>query len=231
MSDDELREALERYSDVYMSLLEIDKMLVSEHVFSKRFEKKMKRLLWSQRHFGKHIRVGYAVRKIAIAAGISLSLLVANEVSARVWGFGAWEIIRSLVDGGRGMRLEFHKSKEEGKEKELPKAKYDMPQYVPKGYQQDSFEEDEYSFGVSWHKNDNQLIRYDRDLLLEGEPIVVDAENDEVRKVTVIGFSVEVYYDGETVGISWLDDKYMYTIDSFDIEEDELMKMMKSNYE
>ena len=40
-----------------------------------------------------------------------------------------------------------------------------------------------------------------------------------------------MYYDGETVGISWLDDKYMYTIDSFDIEEDELMKMMKSIYE
>lgn len=234
MSEDELREVLAKYIDISMGSPEIDRMLASEHVFSKRFEKKMKRLLWSQRHFGKDIHVGYVVRKIAIAAGIILSLLVANEVSARVWGFGAWEIIRGLVDGGRGMRMEFHKSGENGEKDDLPKVKYDLPQYVPEGYQQEFFEdfEDQGVFlDVEWRgEKENQYIRYSREQLIDGTTIVQDAEIDMEKKILVKGIEAKLIYDGEMIDLLWCDDNYSYALCSYIIDEEELIHMMKSMY-
>ena len=65
------------------------------HEFSKKFMKRWKRLNWSEKYFGSHLRLAYTVRKAAAVVIVILSLAAANQVSAKVFGFNAWKYLLS----------------------------------------------------------------------------------------------------------------------------------------
>jgi hypothetical protein len=50
------------------------------HEFSKKFMKRWKRLNWSEKYFGSHLRLAYTVRKAAAVVIVILSLAAANQV-------------------------------------------------------------------------------------------------------------------------------------------------------
>lgn len=54
------------------------------HEFSKKFMKRWKRLNWSEKYFGSHLRLAYTVRKAAAVVIVILSLAAANQVKG-VW--------------------------------------------------------------------------------------------------------------------------------------------------
>ena len=232
MDDEELRRRLREYQDICMESGEIKEMLATEHTYSRRFQRKMKRLLWSRRNFGRDIHMGYMVRKVAAVAIVAVSLITVNQVSARVWGVDAWNLVQSLVDGGRGVRIEYQKA--DKSDDDSPKAKYDIPQYVPDGYEQTLCQEDELKvfLEAEWQgKGEKQNIRYSRNVIIDGEVDVYDAEVDSRKTVQAAGIDVVLFYKRDEMGLIWHDAKYSYMLDSYIMDEKELIKMVESIYE
>ena len=91
MTESELKEALKKYQEA--KLKEIDEMVdqMEEHEFSPRFQRRIKKLFWSERYFSSRITLGLVMRKVAMIAIILTSLVVAGQVSARVFHFHPWE--------------------------------------------------------------------------------------------------------------------------------------------
>lgn len=110
MTESELKEALKKYQEA--KLKEIDEMAdqMEEHEFSPRFQRRIKKLFWSERYFGSRITLGLVMRKVAMIAIILTSLVVAGQVSARVFHFHPWD---SLSFFGRQEESRKHKTSEE----------------------------------------------------------------------------------------------------------------------
>lgn len=228
MDERKLREQLELYQNMCMDALNPKKMTGYNHKYSKKFSRKMKKLLWSRKHFGNDIRLGYIVRRVAIFVATLLSLLAANEVSARLFGFDAWKTIRSMVDGGKGVQIEYKKIKSE---EELAKPKHKEPTYVPEGFAEIERDETTSFFGINWKKSENELLRYSRDRLAEGDLTVYDAEYDKKKKASVADFNASVIYDNGEIRLIWCDESYEYMIDCYQVAEEELFKMAESIYQ
>ena len=93
MSDEEIRQLLTACEDAAMSSLDETEMEGYDHDFSDFFNKKMKRMLWSERYFGRKLHIGYALRKVAAVFLVIASFAVAGTVSAKVFDFRPWEYL------------------------------------------------------------------------------------------------------------------------------------------
>ena len=82
MNDQKIREILSAYVEEGMRQLNEEKMAGADHVYSPKYEKKIKRMLWTEQYFGKHLKLGYALRYAAVFALVVLSMFAANETIA-----------------------------------------------------------------------------------------------------------------------------------------------------
>ena len=96
MNDQEIRYYLLGYITEEMKVLDERELAGYGHEFSKRFHRKMKKIFWSEKYFGKHLHLAYAVRKIAAVVAIVAGLFAANQVSAKIFGINPWKYITSL---------------------------------------------------------------------------------------------------------------------------------------
>lgn len=227
MKDEQICALLREYQEVCMGTDPISNYMESEHEYSKRFHKKMKRLLWSYENFQKDIRMGYAVRRIAMILLILMGLFAANEVSARFFGFDAWKTIRSLVDGGKGTKVEYLESQ---KEEEMAKPKRKEPDYIPEGYQETERDESEAFVTVFFQKSKKEKITYSRMEIIDGGAYIYDAEYDEEKMVTIANYQARLIYDGDGKYLWWYDEEYEYSIISGKIADEEIIKMAESIY-
>ena len=105
------------------------------HEFSKKFMKRWKRLNWSEKYFGSHLRLAYTVRKAAAVVIVILSLAAANQVSAKVFGFNAWKYLLSYDSKNKLEVREYVGQNQDKKTKEsLPDVIHEKPTFVPKGF-------------------------------------------------------------------------------------------------
>ena len=74
MNDQKIREILSAYVEEGMRQLNEEEMAGADHVYSPKYEKKIKRMLWTEQYFGKHLKLGYAVRYAAVFALVVLSM-------------------------------------------------------------------------------------------------------------------------------------------------------------
>ena len=81
MNDQKIREILSAYVEEGMRQLNEEKMAGADHVYSPKYEKKIKRMLWTEQYFGKHLKLGYALRYAAVFALVVLSMFAANEAN------------------------------------------------------------------------------------------------------------------------------------------------------
>ena len=107
MNDQKIREILSAYVEEGMRQLNEEEMAGADHVYSPKYEKKIKRMLWTEQYFGKHLKLGYAVRYAAVFALVVLSMFAANEASARILNVNPW---RYIVSFSKGSKMEHNTS-------------------------------------------------------------------------------------------------------------------------
>ncbi|MCR5691658.1 MAG: leucine-rich repeat domain-containing protein, partial [Eubacterium sp.] len=134
MTEQELKELLCRYQDRELDRLDQLEAETEEHEFSQKFHKKMERLFWTEKYFGHQVRLGYMVRKVAAVAAVSVGVLLAGTVSAKVFHFDPWTAIfkpyqKHMEPGGNAVTGsavyspdESHKLKPSHKPKEKPES-------------------------------------------------------------------------------------------------------------
>ena len=103
----------------------------------------MKKIFWSEKYFGKHLHLAYAVRKIAAVVVIVAGLFAANQVSAKIFGINPWKYITSYVSEYKMESRSYKGLDEEAvKSQKLVKAKKKVPSVEPEGMPQTGNVED-----------------------------------------------------------------------------------------
>ena len=227
MKEDELKELLKQYVEQQMSLVVPEKIEVYET--SKKFKKRIKRLFWSEKYFGKQVRLGNAVRKVAILAMLVGSLVIAGEVSAKIFGFSPWEFIMNYLEDSK-MEERIYKKPRKNEDRQVVNK---MPTYIPEGYLENVREENDFSVYIDWLKGEDSGIQYGRVDISEDLSISTDAEYNSKRKVEVAGYAAYIYKKGNEMWLDWDDERYNYHIYCVELNnsEEELLKMANSLYD
>ena len=185
------------------------------HEFSKKFMKRWKRLNWSEKYFGSHLRLAYTVRKAAAVVIVILSLAAANQVSAKVFGFNAWKYLLSYDSKNKLEVREYVGQNQDKKTKEsLPDVIHEKPTFVPKGFRY--YSHDELSSGNAlydeWRDGKKNTLQYSRGKVREGDQIYTDSEYEQKLKTSVMGYEAYYYIKGNEEWIMWDDKEYNYMI-------------------
>lgn len=229
MEREYLKKILNEYSNSRMNTIYSEENYKNETFeVSKRYQKRMKKLLWNEKYFGTHIGLGYAVRRVAVAGVVILSLAAANVVSAKVFGFDPWKTtVRSLGDI---YELYFAKPKEMQEEK-LSERIAAAPVYVPEGYKKT--EEQIQKNADVWSKwtKDSGYISYMGTFIWEDMKKAFNSEYEMYKKISVAGYEAELSRNKDEIQLLWNDQKYQNNLMANRITEEEILRIAESMYE
>lgn len=236
MSEDRLKELIQGYVSAEMELLPDPESLPEHPPYSRRFNKKMKRIKRAGDYFGGNLRVYTTLSRVAAAILIVLCLVAANQASAAIFGFNPWQEITKGIDLDIGMEEKTYKKKDVDAEN-MKKPVSDFPTYVPVGYKLVDCQVGQTFSSKEWHKMDEGSeiigIAYSRDLIVEGETWLEDYEFEKEETTEIAGYEVKIQYKPDTIWLDWNDENYKYTMQTNDPEigKDGLIRMAESIYE
>ena len=173
MNDQKIREILSAYVEEGMRQLNEEKMAGADHVYSPKYEKKIKRMLWTEQYFGKHLKLGYALRYAAVFALVVLSMFAANEASARILNVNPWRYIVSFSKGSKMEHNTYQKKPQKSQEPEKTVIT-DCPNYIPTGFVQTADDKDEAGVYMEWNRKQKEYLQYTRVTLEDGLTIASD---------------------------------------------------------
>ena len=205
-----------------------DKYNQAQRQFTKHYEKKMKRLIANEKYFGTHIRLANGMRRVAVLAVTVVSLIAANTVSAKVFGFNPWEMIKKSL--GDMYEIRYEKPKKETPPIEIGERIHDIPAYVPDGFARIQYEKEE-NVGIlaEWKKGERD-IGYMGVLIQEDMRTSIDAGYENEKHVTIAGYDAVLMKEGTELYLLWNDKQYQNNLDGNEISEEELIKIAESLY-
>lgn len=235
MNDQEIKELLSSYMNEEMALLDGEKLPVYDHVYSKAYQKRIRRMLWSEKYFGRRLHFGYALRRIAVVAVVILSLLIVNEVSARVFGFRPWKYQTSFLRKNKMDIKDYTEPVQQSSgpdATEVPSIIRDIPLHVPKNFEQSDFDPNKDNYYMEW-KNGEKYLQYIRTKISKDMRIYTDAEYQSKEKVIIHGFVGDYCVQGEEEWLDWDDASYNHIISAGNVEnaKEVLMRMAESLYQ
>lgn len=231
MSEQDIKDLLTSYVRDEMALISEEDLPGYGHIYSSAYNKRMRRMFWSEKYFGNKIHFGYMVRRIAIVVIIILSLFTVNEVNARVFGFNAWEYITSfLSDSKMGVKTYTEKTSDLNCE-EYTTIQRDVPVQIPGRFEKIAFNQDAVSLYVEWG-NEEEYLQYSRIELSADMSLAVDGEYQSKEKVTIMDLAGDYCVKGDEAWIIWDDGYYnhMITADSVKDVKEILLDMAESLY-
>lgn len=205
-----------------------DKYNQAQRQFTKHYEKKIKRLIANEKYFGTHIRLANGMRRVAVLAVTVISLIAANTVSAKVFGFNPWEMIKKSL--GDMYEIRYEKPKKETPPIEIGERIHDIPAYVPDGFARIQYEKEENVGILAEWKRGEQDIGYMGVLIQEDMRTSIDAEYENEKHVTIAGYDAVLMKEGTELYLLWNDKQYQNNLDGNEISEEELIKIAESLY-
>ena len=235
MTDNDIKNLLTSYVGAEMSLIEGTELPEQDYTYSKSYNKRIRRMFWSEKYFGSRLHVGYMVRRIAIVAIIILGLLVTNEVSARVFGVDLWKYTTSFLTGGKMDVINYVKPEEYSAppaETTLPAITRDVPLGIPDGFEQTAFYQYDTRVYAEWSKKEKEYLQYSRKDLSSNTSIATDGEFLSKEKITIHDFAGDYCVGENETWIIWNDATYTHTIIATSVQKpkETLIKMAESLY-
>lgn len=192
-----------------------------DHVFSHRFERKMKKLIKDERRTPTERKV-YRGLKIAFAALAVVVLLVfGSAMSVKAYRFRIVEFFVEVFT-----ELTSYSVKEE-----LPDVEELVPvepSYVPEGFVESKCVEDDSGYYLVYENIEGEQIHYEQ-MVVGAVGIFWDTEKSDNREVKVKGQKISIVEEIGVYTLYWKDDWYVYRIQGVgDINVDALLKMARS---
>ena len=230
MTDQEIKNMLSSYVDQKMTMICEENLPGYDHEYSSKYQKKLNRLLWSEKYFGKKVHLGYMVRRIAMIAVIILSLFLANEVSARTFGFNPWKYLTSFLSDSN-MNLREYIGRSDDFSEKIRVVQRNHPKEIPDDMEETSFEQGNKSIYGEW-RNGKRSLQYIRADISEEMSIAVDGEYQTKESVEICGFTGHYYVKDNETWLSWDDTQYNHMIIATDINKAKniLKQMAESLY-
>lgn len=235
MTDQEIKDLLTSYVGAEMALIDAEVPTEQDYSYSKSYNKRIRRMFWSEKYFGSRLRLGYMVRRAAVVAIIILGLCVTNEVSARVFGFSPWEFVTSFLTDSKMDVKTYVKPEEQPHqpvETALPAITRDVPVLIPEGFEQTFFHQNDGDVYAGWDKTEKESLQYMRYGLSTGVSIATDGEYQSKEKITIHGYAGEYCVKEDKIWIIWEDASYQHMITAAGVEnpKEMLINMAESLY-
>lgn len=207
IDDNLLTQALINYNNHFVEELPDATEL---HDFSRRFEKKMRRLVSVNRNFGGHIwleRVTGYVTKIAV---IIVCLVMVNFVSVQAFGVDIWQVV--VMKTSEFINVNFQKNnsskQKPGKTSEINLSVRMKITNIPVGYAQQEFYSTD-NMTVQHLTSDNGTITYTESLITETANVNIRNGNQETD---MAGDRLVSYISGDDSITAFFCDEEFYHI-------------------
>ncbi len=234
MEENEIKELLQIYMEEEMKRIPSMDTAAGQHEFSPRFRRRIRKLMWSEKYFGRKIYTGYLVRRAAVVIIVILSILTVTEVSARIFGFHPWKYIADFDEEAKMDQRDYlAPDKKVYSANDLRKVTREFPGYVPQGFVLGKDEADNYGIFLEWHDAEGASISYHRLEISSSMSILTDGEYDQKETISIAGYEGDYCVKGKQSWVQWDDVTYFHRMDAANMEStaEELIRMAESLYE
>ena len=182
VTDELLEQVVPKLSDEMLD--EYENSGDGEHKFSERFEKKMKRLIWQEKHKLHEIRTGAVIKMVAgLIAVLGVAFFFASmdsKADPRLF-FEKMEVI--LEDSSLYVYDE-----------ELDNYNFTPyePTYVPEGYEEVDRDFIDDAISIKYINTDGKEIWWRQKFIIDGTVIGIDAEYDDLIVMEYAGENIDI---------------------------------------
>ena len=235
MTEERIKELIQGYVCAEMELVPDPDTLPEHPPYSRRFNRKMKRMMRAGDYFGGNLHLYTVLSRVAAAVLIVLSLAVANQASAAIFGFNPWKEATRVFFPDVEMEQKTYK-KNDIKREGLAKPISDVPTYVPEGYVEVDHQVNSMIVAMEWHKTETdgtmKGYAYARDTIDEHAGYVEDIAYDRIQTTEIAGYKAKIIYKTDTVLIRWIDEEFKYMIWTDDVQngKETIIRMAESIY-
>ena len=236
MTEDRIKELIHGYVCAEMKLVPDSDILPNHPAYSRKFNRKMKQMMRAGDYFGGNLRLYTVLSRAAAVVLIVLSLAVANQASAAIFGFNPWKEVVEYFFPDVEMEQKSYK-KNEIKRDDTKKPISDVPTYVPEGYIEVDNQKNDWIAAVEWQKiGDDEAttgIAYSREIVDKDANYYEDTAYEKTVTTEIAGYEAKIYYKSNVVLIRWLDEKYLYLIYTDDLKnaKETIIRMAESIYQ
>ena len=219
IDDAYLYEHMPKVEENLMSLIPPEEEL--DHKFSRRFERKMKKLMKYERRSPKE-RTVYRGMKLAFAA-LAVGVLSAfgSAMSVKAYRF---RIIEFFVEVFTDLTSYSIQEERPDGEEIVPVE----PGYVPKGFVQNSCVVNDSRYRIKYENESGNLIYYEQ-MVMSAVGYFVDTEKTVGEETMVGKLKVSIVKEQGTCTLYWKDGMYAYSIiGSGNVATEELLKIARS---
>lgn len=188
--------------------------------FSKKFERKINKLIKEQRRSSFMRTFANYGKKVAIIFLIITSIAFATTMSVEAYRVKVIEVITEVWEEFTSI---IFKNKENINDGILVPA---VPKCVPEGFSILEEKIYDYRYTVIYVDVNNREIFYEQSVLSSGQ-VLLDTENTKVETIEIDSKEIFFFTNKGINQIYWIDDSYIYTFIS-SIDKEEIIKMAES---
>lgn len=191
-----------------------------EIVLSKKFERRMKRLMWKEEHkwvagFGKFMARVAVVFLCVIGVGLAVTMSVdayRSKFFQTVQEIWEDSVIHTYDVGEEGQEFVPHE-----------------PSYIPEGYEEVAREDNIRALYIQYQNEEGQNIYWDQDLASTGIANSLDIEYQRVETKKISRGIIYIYYFEEgSIGAVFETEQYIYILTADSLTDDCIYKMIES---
>ncbi|MBC8591538.1 DUF4367 domain-containing protein [Wansuia hejianensis] len=214
ITDDLLYELVPKAEEKMLNQIPLEEEL--NHVFSKKFIKKMEMLIKKQ----KIKDLIYSIKKVAIIFLVMSSIILTTVVGVEALRIKAVQIIKKVYEELTSILLI---SEEDSSETEL---KIIGPKYIPKDFKKEIVEELNNGYIIFYYNKEGNEIIYQKQHI-GGFSGIYDTEDAVIEDVKINGVDGELISKDGINQLAWIHDGYYYNIIST-IPKEEVLKVAES---
>lgn len=191
--------------------------IIDRHEFSRRFQRKIKRINKANKTFRGSLGIERMVRYTTRIATIVICFVVLNAIAIRAFHVNVWDVVYNRV--GDLMQIEFTPEREV-ESVNVMDTKMKIVS-VPDGYKK----EEEYfseNMSIQNFRGDDGTITYTEGLITESADVNILLEQAEQKKIAVGAKEVILAYGEDNITAFFKDNKYyhMVEVQGADAEEE-----------
>ncbi|HGM1124452.1 DUF4367 domain-containing protein [Clostridioides difficile] len=222
ITDDMLQESITIATRIILDDLPSNDEL--NHVFSKGFERKMKKLIKQQKRSSLTNKLIFYSKRTAIVFLIVLASLFTITMSSEALRSRFFELVIRVYEDLTSFVFSTN-------EEDNLSLKNKEPEYIPKGFKEVDRVDD---FVITYKNDENIEIQYVTDKI-SSNSIILDTENAKVKDIFVNGYKAKYIRKGTFLQLFWNDNNFIYLLNvdyqnsgESEFYEDILIKIAKS---
>jgi hypothetical protein len=199
---------------------ELEKQVNIEYQFSRRFKRKMKRLIRREAHPGIEAAQNIMKRVAVFFIGVMGALLIAT-MSVEAYREKFFETMKTFYSDS--VLYHFFSNQEE------VSFQNREPNYIPDGYDERERIESVISLIIIYENNLGEQIVWEQKLVVDGSNMVLDLEYDSMETREIDGSTAFVYSYSDGYAMAYYEhEQYVYYITADRLESEEMFHIISS---